>query len=74
MNQSNPPVKKANRCAHCSCKLTGVKFECKCGKALCVKHLSALDHGCTFDYRANGLAALAKQLDTAGLGEKIAKI
>ena len=62
------------RCAQCKCKLGGVKFECKCKQVLCVNHLGAAAHACTYDYRAEGLKDLSKQLDTEGLGEKITKI
>ena len=72
--QSNQDKKASNRCAHCKCKLGGVKFECKCKKAFCINHLPALSHTCTFDYRGEGLKELSKQLDTEGLGGKITKI
>jgi len=70
--QSNAPAKK--RCTQCKCKLGGVKFECKCKQVFCVNHLGAAAHACTYDYRAEGLKDLTKQLDTEGLGEKIVKI
>ena len=66
--------KKTSHCAQCKCKLGGVKYECKCKKTFCVNHLSASAHTCTFDYRTEGLQELAKQLDTAGLGNKMTKI
>jgi len=65
--------KKSSRCATCRTKLQ-VIYTCKCEKAFCVNHIQALDHTCTFNYRADGLAQLTKQLDVSGLTVKLEKI
>jgi predicted nucleic acid binding AN1-type Zn finger protein len=75
--EQQPPQQsqsKKPRCAQCNSKLTGVKFECKCKHSFCANHIGALSHACTFDYRAEGLQELKKQLDTTGLSDKIVKI
>lgn len=71
-HQQSKPQK--SRCAQCKCKLVGVKFDCKCKQTFCVNHITASAHACTFDYRAEGAAALEKQLDTTGLSEKLTRI
>ena len=65
--------KKSSRCATCRAKLQ-VIYTCKCEKAFCVNHVQALDHACTFNYRADGLAQLRKQLDVSGLAVKLERI
>jgi hypothetical protein len=70
--QQSKPQK--SRCAQCKCKLVGVKFDCKCKQTFCVNHITAAAHACSFDYRAEGAAALVKQLDTTGLSEKLTRI
>jgi len=65
--------KKSSRCAACKSKLQ-LAYTCKCQKDFCVNHVQALDHACTFNYRADGLAQLTKQLDVSGLAVKLEKI
>jgi len=72
--QQQPQKQSKNRCAQCKCKLVGVKFDCKCKQTFCVNHITAAAHACSFDYRAEGAAALEKQLDTTGLSEKLTRI
>jgi hypothetical protein len=72
--QQQQPKQSKNRCAQCKCKLVGVKFDCKCKQTFCVNHITAAAHACSFDYRAEGAAALEKQLDTTGLSEKLTRI
>ena len=57
----------------CRAKLQLV-YTCKCEKTFCINHVQALDHACTFDYRADGLAQLSKQLDVSGLAVKLERI
>jgi len=65
---------KHKRCASCKTRLPGVALECRCTKLFCSLHLPAMEHSCTFDYRAAGRQLLGKQLDTSGLAEKVDKI
>jgi hypothetical protein len=65
---------KTLRCAICKIRLQTLCYTCKCEKAFCANHLNALEHGCTFNYRADGLALLAKQMDVSGLAPKLEKL
>ena len=51
----NAPCDDRHRCNHCAKKLplAGV-FACRCGNHYCAQHKFSGDHGCTFDYRAQG--------------------
>ena len=73
MNSSMESKKRSPRCAACRTKLQMI-YTCKCQKEFCVNHVGALDHACTFNYRADGLAQLSKQLDVSGLAVKLEKI
>lgn len=43
------------RCDQCSRRLRiATTFECRCNRVFCSQHRHAEEHGCTFDYRAEG--------------------
>ena len=67
-----PIVKKKVKCG--TCKAKGILLACKCGASFCVNHLTATEHGCTFNYRESANTVLSRQLDNTGLGVKIEKI
>ncbi|WOL00613.1 hypothetical protein Cni_G09326 [Canna indica] len=49
------------RCGRCAKKLRlSSRYECRCGSAFCAAHRLAETHGCTFDFKTAGRAALAK--------------
>ncbi|WOL13273.1 hypothetical protein Cni_G22042 [Canna indica] len=49
------------RCGRCAKKLRLCsRYECRCGSAFCAAHRLPEAHGCTFDFKAAGRAALAK--------------
>ena len=52
------------RCQHDECKkkLNLMSFTCKCGKKLCVKHMNAEMHNCTFNYKQDGKEKLQIKL------------
>ncbi|CAL9119994.1 unnamed protein product [Musa textilis] len=53
--------KGPNRCAMCR-KRVGLTagFRCRCGATYCGTHRHAEQHGCTFDFKAAGRAAIAR--------------
>ncbi|CAL9185233.1 unnamed protein product, partial [Musa hybrid cultivar] len=53
--------KGPNRCAKCR-KRVGLTagFRCRCGATYCGTHRHAEQHGCTFDFKAAGRAAIAR--------------
>lgn len=57
-NKKPLPAITTNRCAECNKKVPLTALVCRCSKRLCSMHRYPEDHGCTFDYRAEGLARL----------------
>lgn len=69
-----PPAKKAKkRCGVCKKKLGLTGFECRCGLLFCGVHRYSDKHDCSFDYKENGRAELAKA-NQACVAEKINKL
>ena len=62
------------RCEHCKKKLGVYEHKCKCGKLLCITHLQAEEHACTYDYKSEGKTTLKKVLEVGPLSIKIEKI
>lgn len=62
------------RCEHCKKKLGVYEHKCKCGKLLCITHLQAEEHACTYDYKSEGKTILKKKLDVGPLSVQIEKI
>jgi hypothetical protein len=59
------------RCNICKKKLGVMEFTCKCGLQLCISHLKAEEHACTYDYVAENKEQLKKQyVDTFNRNEK----
>ena len=65
---------KKKRCGICRASLAVMSYTCKCEKAFCINHLPATEHACSFNYKKDGDAKLANQLDVSGLSQKILKI
>ena len=57
------PKKKKNKCKHCSKKIKGMEYECRCGKKFCINCLSPETHNCQFNYKQNGKNILEKKLE-----------
>lgn len=55
--------KKKNVCQHKGCKkkLTLMSYACQCEKKFCSEHRLPEDHACTFDYKSQGKAMIAKK-------------
>ncbi|KZV50293.1 stress-associated protein 1 [Dorcoceras hygrometricum] len=57
-----PPVKReVNRCSGCRRKVGLTGFRCRCGELLCADHRYSDRHDCSYDYKAAGREAIAKE-------------
>ncbi len=63
-----------SRCEKCNKKLGISEYKCKCGKLLCISHLHAEEHACTYDYKQEGQTLLKKQIEVGPLSSKLEKI
>lgn len=55
-----PAVVKPNRCSSCRKRVGLMGFTCKCGVTFCGTHRYPEQHGCTFDFKAVGREAIAR--------------
>lgn len=53
-------VGKPNRCSSCRKRVGLMGFMCKCGVTFCGTHRYPEQHGCTFDFKAVGREAIAR--------------
>lgn len=53
--------KKKKRCDCCNKKIGFLGFECRCRRSFCSIHRYPETHDCTFDYKAAGRLAIAKE-------------
>ncbi|KAG9128888.1 hypothetical protein Leryth_009616 [Lithospermum erythrorhizon] len=58
-----PREKEVKRCScnGCNKKLGLMGFRCRCGDTFCPKHRYSDRHDCSFDYKAAGKEAIAKE-------------
>ncbi|GAB2287023.1 switch-activating protein Sap1 [Dionaea muscipula] len=57
-----PPAKKAlNRCSGCRKRVGLTGFRCRCGELFCWEHRYSDRHDCSYDYKAAGRAAIARE-------------
>ncbi|KAH7441484.1 hypothetical protein KP509_03G040000 [Ceratopteris richardii] len=56
-----PPRQAANRCMVCQKRVGLVGFKCRCGDLFCATHRYSDRHDCSFDYKAAGRKAIAKE-------------
>ncbi|XP_052184231.1 zinc finger A20 and AN1 domain-containing stress-associated protein 5-like [Diospyros lotus] len=63
LSSPSSPAKKlqVNRCAGCKRKVGLTGFRCRCGDLFCSDHRYSDRHDCTFDYKAAGREAIARQ-------------
>lgn len=55
------PQQTVNRCLACR-KRVGLRgFKCRCGDLFCALHRYSEKHDCSYDYKAAGRVAIAKQ-------------
>lgn len=50
------------KCHHCSKKIKGIEFDCKCNNKFCVKCRYPETHKCTFNYKTQQKTKLEKEL------------
>lgn len=58
-NSVHPPAAEKIRCGACGRRVRLAGFACRCGGAFCGSHRYPEEHGCEFDYKAGGRAAIA---------------
>ncbi|KAL0425592.1 UNVERIFIED_CONTAM: Zinc finger A20 and AN1 domain-containing stress-associated protein 5 [Sesamum radiatum] len=57
-----PPVKRqVNRCSGCRRKVGLTGFRCRCGELFCADHRYSDRHDCSYDYKAAGREAIARE-------------
>ena len=62
------------RCEECRKKLGLLGLKCKCGKDLCITHLSFEAHSCKYDYKSEAREKLRQEMDIGPLSSKLEKI
>ncbi|KAH7674129.1 AN1-like Zinc finger domain-containing protein [Dioscorea alata] len=55
------PSKAVSRCAGCRKRVGLMGFRCRCGELFCGDHRYSDRHDCSFDYKAAGKAAIARE-------------
>ncbi|KAL9256425.1 Zinc finger A20 and AN1 domain-containing stress-associated protein 5-like protein [Drosera capensis] len=56
-----PARKTVNRCSGCRKRVGLTGFRCRCGEMFCSEHRYSDRHDCSFDYKAAGRAAIARE-------------
>lgn len=57
-----PPLKREiNRCSGCRRKVGLTGFRCRCGELFCADHRYSDRHDCSYDYKAVGREAIARE-------------
>ncbi|CAM8961825.1 unnamed protein product [Rhodiola kirilowii] len=60
--ETHPAVAvSTNRCSGCRKKVGLTGFRCRCGDLFCSAHRYSDRHACSFDYKAAGKAAIARE-------------
>ncbi|XP_057480965.1 zinc finger A20 and AN1 domain-containing stress-associated protein 5-like [Actinidia eriantha] len=53
--------REVNRCSGCRRKVGLTGFRCRCGELFCSEHRYSDRHDCSFDYKAAGREAIARE-------------
>ncbi|KAK1372939.1 Stress-associated protein 10 [Heracleum sosnowskyi] len=53
--------KMVNRCSGCNKKVGLMGFRCRCGDVFCSEHRYSDRHDCSYDYKAAGREAIARE-------------
>ncbi|KAK1409887.1 hypothetical protein QVD17_36416 [Tagetes erecta] len=62
MSMSNGFKKReVNRCSGCKRKVGLIGFRCRCGEMFCSEHRYSDRHDCSYDYKAAGREAIARE-------------
>ncbi|KAI3913258.1 hypothetical protein MKW92_034751 [Papaver armeniacum] len=54
-------VREINRCSGCRKKVGLTGFRCRCGELFCPEHRYSDRHDCSYDYKAHGREAIARE-------------
>ncbi|XP_010557789.1 PREDICTED: zinc finger A20 and AN1 domain-containing stress-associated protein 5-like [Tarenaya hassleriana] len=64
-NRGNDAVEEekkiVNRCSGCRRKVGLTGFRCRCGELFCAEHRYSARHDCSYDYKAAGREAIARE-------------
>ncbi|XP_019158911.1 PREDICTED: zinc finger A20 and AN1 domain-containing stress-associated protein 5-like [Ipomoea nil] len=60
-NRSPPAKREVNRCSGCRRKVGLTGFRCRCGELFCGEHRYSDRHDCSYDYKAAGRDAIARE-------------
>ncbi|KAI3809503.1 hypothetical protein L1987_25479 [Smallanthus sonchifolius] len=53
--------REVNRCSGCKRKVGLIGFRCRCGEMFCSEHRYSDRHDCSYDYKAAGREAIARE-------------
>jgi hypothetical protein len=56
-----PGNREVNRCSGCRKKVGLTGFRCRCGELFCAEHRHSDRHDCSYDYKAAGREAIARE-------------
>ncbi|KAL2491541.1 Zinc finger A20 and AN1 domain-containing stress-associated protein 5 [Abeliophyllum distichum] len=71
--EAAPVKREVNRCSGCRRKVGLTGFKCRCGELFCSEHRYSDRHDCSYDYKAAGREAIARE-NPLIRAAKIAKI
>ncbi|KAB1224810.1 Zinc finger A20 and AN1 domain-containing stress-associated protein 5 [Morella rubra] len=60
-SSSDRPRSGVNRCSGCRRKVGLTGFRCRCGELFCAEHRYTDRHLCSYDYKAAGREAIARE-------------
>ncbi|XP_027336687.1 zinc finger A20 and AN1 domain-containing stress-associated protein 5-like [Abrus precatorius] len=58
---SSEPKRAVNRCSGCRRRVGLTGFRCRCGELFCAEHRYSDRHDCSYDYKAAGREAIARE-------------
>lgn len=58
---SSEPKRAVNRCSGCRRRVGLTGFRCRCGDLFCAEHRYSDRHDCSYDYKAAGREAIARE-------------
>ncbi|XP_010067883.2 zinc finger A20 and AN1 domain-containing stress-associated protein 5 [Eucalyptus grandis] len=59
--ESNSARREVNRCSGCRKRVGLTGFRCRCGELFCAEHRYSDRHDCSYDYKAAGREAIARE-------------
>ncbi|GMH07595.1 hypothetical protein Nepgr_009435 [Nepenthes gracilis] len=61
VDREAPAKKEVNRCLGCKRRVGLTGFRCRCGELFCWEHRYSDRHDCSYDYKAAGRLAIARE-------------